>query len=54
MKLQQHDIDRHKPFTEFLESVVNDKNSAAGETFNSIDEIIFRFKALKDTNKDLV
>ena len=37
-----------------MESVVKDKSSAAGENFSSIEEIIFRYTALKETNKDLV
>ena len=48
------EIEQHKPFTEFLESVVKDKSAAAGESFNSIDEIILRYKALKETNTNLV
>ena len=54
LKMKENEIEQHKPFTEFLESVVKDKSAVAGESFNSIDEVIFRYRALKETNKDLV
>jgi len=54
LKLKEEEIDSHKPFTSFLESIVNDNSAAGGESFGSIEEIIFRYKALKETNKDLV
>jgi len=54
LKLKEQEIEQHKPFTEFLESVVKDKSAAAGESFNSIEEVILRYKALKETNKNLV
>ena len=52
--MKEADIERHKPFTEFLESVVKDKKATASESFSSVDEIMFRYKALKGTNTDLV
>ena len=54
LKMKENEIEQHKPFTEFLESVVKDKSAVAGESFNSIEEVIFRYRALKETNKDLV
>ena len=52
--MKEQEIELHKPFTEFLDSIVRDQSAAAGETFSSIEEIILRYKALKKTNKDLV
>jgi hypothetical protein len=54
LKMKEQEIELHKPFTEFLDSIVRDQSAAAGETFSSIEEIILRYKALKKTNKDLV
>ena len=54
LKLKEQEIEQHKPFTEFLESVIKDKSAVAGESFTSIEEVIFRYRALKETNKDLV
>lgn len=53
LKEKQEDLDRHKKFSEFLESVVNDK-SGDKEGFNDIEDLQNRFKSLKNENKQLM
>ena len=51
--MKEQEIEKHKRFTEFLESVVKDK-SATGGDFNSIEDLTARYKNLKEVNKELV
>jgi len=53
VKSKELEIERHKPLTSFLESVIKDKSSTGGE-FSSIDDLTARYKNLKKVNKDLV
>lgn len=47
------DYEKHKIFSHFLESVVND-NSGQNEGFDGIEELQARFKSLKNENKNLM
>ena len=47
---KQEDLDRHKIFSNFLQSVVNDK-SGDNEGFSEIIDLQNRFISLKDENK---
>jgi hypothetical protein len=46
------DLKRHKIFQSFLEQVIQDK-SGDKEGFPDIDELVKRFKSLKNENKQL-
>lgn len=53
LKEKQEDLDRHKIFSTFLQSVVNDK-SGDNEGFNEIIDLQNRFISLKEENKQLM
>lgn len=50
---KEQDLARHKIFSTFLESVVQDK-SGDKEGFTEIDDLQKRFKSLKNENKQLM
>lgn len=50
---KEADLERHKIFSNFLESVVQDK-SGDKEGFESIADLQNRFKSLKNENKNLL
>ena len=52
LKEKEEDLDRHKIFSTFLESVVQDK-SGDKEGFKGIADLQNRFKSLKTENKQL-
>ena len=47
------ELEKHKKFNEFLESIVNDKNSDTKE-FEQIADLENRFHNLKQENKKLM
>lgn len=49
---KDRDLQRHRIFSTFLESVVHDK-SGDKEGFNGIDDLQDRFKSLKSENQNL-
>jgi hypothetical protein len=52
--MKELETEKHKPFTEFLENIIKESRATAGGNFSNIEEVIFRYKALKETNKALV
>ena len=50
---KESDLKRHRIFSTFLESVVQDK-SGDKEGFNDIEDLQNRFKSLKNENKQLM
>ena len=53
LEQKKMDYEKHKIFSHFLESVVQD-TGGENEGFDGIDELQARFKSLKNENKNLM
>ena len=53
LEIRRMELEKHKKFNEFLESIVNDKNSDTKE-FEQIADLENRFHNLKQENKKLM
>ena len=51
--MKEQEIENHKPFSAFLESIIKDKHIAEAG-FSSIEDLTARYKNLKEVNKTLV
>lgn len=51
LERKENQLNSYKKFTNFLQSVVNDKS---GESFNDITDLQNRFKSLKNENNMLI
>lgn len=51
LEYKEEQLNQYRKFTNFLQSVVNDKS---GESFNDITDLQNRFKSLKNENKLLI